>query len=164
MMPSPTPITRVTSLFPRPQSCFSSPHLRRQFHVLGVPQSAVHTISHTRDVPGRRDARPLHGVYARENVDVVTVFFVHRRLFRRPEPRHPAKRAVAGRAVPSLPTSGHLTEEGGKERALSSVLTSADPIPEADARRASDVAPTETKSRNVAGDGRADVVKEETVP
>ena len=43
------------------------------------------------------------------------------------------------------------------------MLTSADPIPEADARRASDVAPTETKSRNVAGDGRADVVKEATV-
>ena len=44
------------------------------------------------------------------------------------------------------------------------MLTSADLIPEADARKASDVAPTETKSRNVAGDGRADVVKEPTVP
>ena len=51
MMPSPTPIACVTSLFPRPRSCLSSPHLRRQFHILRVPQSAVHTISHTRDVP-----------------------------------------------------------------------------------------------------------------
>ena len=48
--------------------------------------------------------------------------------------------------------------------ALLSVLTSADPIPEVDARKESDVATTETESRNVAGDGGADVVKEVTVP
>ena len=37
MMPSPTPIARVTSLCLRPRSCLSSSHLRHQFHVLRVP-------------------------------------------------------------------------------------------------------------------------------
>ena len=133
-----------------------------------ISRPASPTVSHSHDFPhprhpGRWDARPLHGIYARENIDVVAVFFVHHRLFRRLEPCHPAKRAYARRAVSSPSTSGRLMEEGGKERALSSVLTSVDPIPEADPRRASDVAPTETKSRNAAGDGRADVVKEATI-
>ena len=43
------------------------------------------------------------------------------------------------------------------------VATAADPIPGADARKASDVAPTEAKSRYAKGDGGADV-KEATVP
>ena len=47
---------------------------------------------------------------------------------------------------------------------MTSVPTSADPIPEADARKASEVAPTETKSREAEGDGGADVVQEATIP
>ena len=49
---------------------------------------------------------------------------------------------------------------------MSSVPTSADPIPEADARKASEVAPPETKSREAEGDGDegVDVVQEATVP
>ena len=50
-----------------------------------------------------------------------------------------------------------VTGEGGK---VSSVPTSADPIPEADARKASKVASMETKSRDAEGDGEADVFKE----
>ena len=42
------------------------------------------------------------------------------------------------------------------------VATAAEPIPEANARKASEVAPTETKSRYAEGDRRADV-KEATV-
>ena len=37
-------------------------------------------------------------------------------------------------------------------------------MPEADARKASEVAQTETRSRDTKGDGGADVVKEATVP
>ena len=120
------PTSPVVPLFPA-----SPPPIS---HPAGPTVSRSHDFPHPRR-PGRWDARPLHGIYTRENVNVVAVFFAHHRLFRRPEPRHPAERAAAGRAVPSLSTSGRLTEEGGKERALSSVLTSADPIPEADARR-----------------------------
>ena len=46
---------------------------------------------------------------------------------------------------------------------MSSVPTSADPIPEADARNAGGVSPAETKSRDAEGDGEADAVKETTV-
>jgi len=44
---------------------------------------------------------------------------------------------------------------------VSSVATAADPIPEADARKSNEVAPTEAKSAE--GDEGADVVKEGTV-
>ena len=43
------------------------------------------------------------------------------------------------------------------------VATTADPIPEVDVRKASDVAPTEAKSRYAEGNGDADV-KNATVP
>ena len=49
----------------------------------------------------------------------------------------------------------------GKEEVVSSVPTSADPIPEADAPKASEVHPAGTKTRDAQGE--ADVFKEATV-
>jgi hypothetical protein len=70
------------------------------------------------------------------------------------------RRAAIRRDVPVSGFEG----KGGKEELVSSVPTSSDPIPEADARKVSEVAPTETKSRDTEGDGATDVVKEATVP
>jgi hypothetical protein len=70
------------------------------------------------------------------------------------------RRAAPRRDIPASGLEGNRSEE----ELVSSFPTSAGLIPEADARKASEVAPAETKSTDAEGDGGADVGKEETVP
>ena len=60
----------------------------------------------------------------------------------------PCRRFRGRRAVPPPPPSVFC-----KDELVLSVATTADPIPDEDARKARDVAPTETKSRYAKGDG-----------
>ena len=157
---SPTPIACVTSSVPRPRLRPSFPaSRRRQLHVLRVLHSAVHARDrrHPRCPRRRLDARPLHGINARENVDVVVVNPFFEAGITGP---------VTGPGAPPFPRMTGRTatsDVGGLQELVLPVATTVDSIPEADARKASEVAPAETKSRYAEGDGRADV-KEATVP
>ena len=108
--------------------------------------------------PRPLDARPLHGIYARDAVDAVAVgpFF---------EAGTTWSGDWTGRAAASEADGPHhrLRRRVCKEELVLSVATAVHSIPEADARKACDATPTETKSRYAKGDGRADI-KETTVP
>ena len=79
------------------------------------------------------------------------------RLFRRPDR---ARRYFRG-GLPDAIAVSDVGRSEGKEEVVSSAPTSADPIPEADAPKANEVHPAETKTRD--DQGEADVFKEATV-
>ena len=137
---TPTPIARVALPVPRPCS-----------RLAPLPTSRPASSAFSRRARDRRhprrphflDARPMHGIYSRKNFDIVAVdpFFESSIACSRDwTGRASASEAAARRAVPPPPTSGSLKEKEGKEEAVLSAHTSADPIPEVDARKASEVA------------------------
>ena len=88
------------------------------------------------------DTRPLHGIYVRKNIDVVTVGpFFEASVACSGGRTGIAAASEAGGCKTGCTAASDVGGSGGEGReVVSSVLTSADPIPKVDVRKASEVA------------------------
>ena len=146
---TPSAIARVTSPVPRPCSCPLFPHriVANFTSCESCIQPFTRVIAGTRDVPVAWTP-VLCMAYMRGKMSMSSSLTPSSRPVSPGLATGLCRRFRGRRAVPPPPPSVFCREE-----LVLPVAITVDPIPEADARKASDVAPTETKSRYPKGDG-----------